>query len=56
MLRISFIRDREDGGGKLNTEISETYFKEADFENVMKITFTNRYNNFILRILLLASV
>lgn len=56
MLRISLVRDSEDRGGNLNTEVSETYFKEADFENVMKITFTNRCNNFILRILLLASV
>jgi hypothetical protein len=54
--RFSFIGDREDRGGKLNTEDSETYFKEADFENAMKVTFTNRCNSFILRILLLASV
>lgn len=56
MPRFPFIGDREDRGGKRSTEDSETYFKEADFENAMKVIFTNRCNNFILRILLLASV
>jgi hypothetical protein len=47
----SFGGESDGTGGGLNTQVSETYFREVDFENIMKVTFTNRYNNFILRIL-----